>query len=440
MNGAFANVTLRKSYDREMCEPGSTRLGRRTLATVSGANKQARRARVMEQAAKTLNGNGISQSSLGEIADALGLTRPALYYYFKDQEDLVFQSYRRSCEILSRRLGEARRKEADPLAVVDSLLQGMLNETETASLDDIAYLQPDKAKIIATLYQAIVEDLSDVLDQGIQAGKIRPCATFVVAHVIIGMISAAAVGKRKWHNPRVAHADLVEAIRAIVRRGVTKRRREPVLYQPIELGAHGAAGANLFDSNALAAAKQDAMLASASWLFNLKGIGATTLDDIAARLGVTKKAIYRNVGDKETLIVACFKRSIAFYDDLAVRASTYRGSKLEALYASWHASGEASLREDIAPIPLAMGFEPLPENITGWVRSEAARMQDVYLALYEAAQAEGSIRQMDARPYVTLQARIYRWVPKWLDTLSHLDRQIISREVTELIALGLGRK
>jgi len=43
-------------------------------------------------------------TSLTDVADKLGFSRASLYYYVEDREDLMFQVYLRSSEIMARRL------------------------------------------------------------------------------------------------------------------------------------------------------------------------------------------------------------------------------------------------------------------------------------------------------------------------------------------------
>lgn len=395
-----------------------------------------RRARVLEQAARTLNSNGVSQSSLGEIAEALGLTRPALYYYFKDQEDLVFQSYRRSCDILARQLDQARRGGGDVIAILDAFLGGMLDEAESASLSDVAYLRPDQREVIGKLYGALLEQVADLLRQGVRSGELRDAGGVAIAHAIVGLVLALALGKRRWHSQLVPYAELLGVFREVLRFGIAADRGAALAYQPLQLtGAQFSAG-QAFDPEALARAKHEALIAAASWLFSQKGINATTLDEVAQKVGVTKKVIYHNVGDKDTLVAECYRRSFRFFDDLADRTRTYRGDRLEALCASWHGLGEASLREDIAPLPPAPGFEAWPESLAGWISNEAVRLQDNYADLYEAAQLDGTSRPINARAAVVLQTRLYRWLPKWID-VGPAVRDAYAREIADFLRIGL---
>jgi AcrR family transcriptional regulator len=91
------------------------------------STRGSRRSLVLEEAAKALNSRGVSQTSLTEIADRVGVHRAALYYYFEDQQDLVFQSYRRSCEMFARRLNEAMRAGGGAMAIIECLIDGMLS-------------------------------------------------------------------------------------------------------------------------------------------------------------------------------------------------------------------------------------------------------------------------------------------------------------------------
>ena len=57
----------------------------------AGGGRRSKRDAVLDEAAARLNARGVSLASLSEVAQALGLTRAALYYYVEDRDDLVFQ-------------------------------------------------------------------------------------------------------------------------------------------------------------------------------------------------------------------------------------------------------------------------------------------------------------------------------------------------------------
>ncbi|MDQ2803370.1 MAG: TetR/AcrR family transcriptional regulator, partial [Pseudomonadota bacterium] len=57
-------------------------------------------------------------------------------------------------------------------------------------------------------------------------------------------------------------------------------------------------------------AKREVLLREAASAFNRHGFHATSLDDIAQRLGLTKAALYHYFPSKQTLLSACFTRAM----------------------------------------------------------------------------------------------------------------------------------
>ena len=47
------------------------------------------RERILDEARTRFLSNGYAETSMQEIADAVGMTKPALYYHFKDKQDLL---------------------------------------------------------------------------------------------------------------------------------------------------------------------------------------------------------------------------------------------------------------------------------------------------------------------------------------------------------------
>jgi AcrR family transcriptional regulator len=58
------------------------------------------------------------------------------------------------------------------------------------------------------------------------------------------------------------------------------------------------------------AAKRDAVLRAAVRMFNEKGFHQTSLDDVAARLGISKPTIYHYLGNKDQVLLECVTRGL----------------------------------------------------------------------------------------------------------------------------------
>lgn len=403
------------------------------------ATRGSKRALFLEEAARALNSRGISQTSLADLAQTIGVSRAALYYYFEDQQDLVFQSYRRSCEMMARRLSEAVHRGGGALTILNDFIDGMLgaDEPDFASLSEAAFLHPDQRSTILGLYEAILATIVEILNSGARSGELRSCAPGIAAQAIIGLVSWISMAKRWGSNTELTQADMVAAIKALLDGGIAADRKALVAYRPIDMSRNAMRADNVFNAEAMAAAKQEALLASASWLFNLKGVDATSLEEIAMRVGVTKKVIYHNVGDKETLLVACNRRAFRIWEDIAQAALSYGGSRLEAMCMAMYANTEASLREDWAPLSSLAGFEALPVEARTEVDESAIRLMNAYLQIHTTGQKEGSIAVPNARAFMAMVPGTFQWLPKWHDSFSPAEREIAPREIADLIRLGL---
>jgi len=404
-----------------------------------GSTRRGRLPRVLEQAAKALNSRGVSQTSLAEVAQRLGVSRAALYYYFADQEDLVFQCYRQTCEMMRLRLQEARRGDGGALEVVGRFIDGMLADEapEFAALGDAAYLSPERRQIIAGLYRGVLSEIANGLAEGAERGELRRCDADVAAQAILGLVSWTPLARAWRMRAPLSTADLVGSAKSLLNWGVAARRSEPPSYVPFDLSPRDVPVDRVFDAGALAAAKQEALLASASWLFNLKGIDATSLDEIAERVGVTKRVIYHNVGDKETLVIACYRRSFRFHEGVGERVARYDGTRLDAFCASTQANAEASLREDIAPLATLANLEALPPAARDEIEAAGQRLMERYLDAFAVGQAEGSVRAVPSPALLAMHPGIFQWLPKWFETLTPAQRIAAPAELAELTRLGL---
>lgn len=374
------------------------------------------------------------------IAEQLGLSRAAIYYYVEDQEDLVFQSYERTCQVLSERLAEAQAGGGTAIAVLERFVDGVLASTspELAALSDMAYLSAERRAIVDGAFNTLKARLAEILALGIARGEIRNCAVILVAPAVLNLLLWLPMAKIWPSIGTLTHAELVEAIKTMLRLGVaTDRRAAAPVAAPIVLAGGEVPNLRVFDAEAMAAAKQDALLAAASWLFNLKGVDATSLDEVAARVGATKRVIYHNLGDKETLVAACYSRSFRVYESIARQAEALAGPRVDAVAASIQAYAEAGLREDVATYTPMTGFNALPAALQEEINASTIRLMTSSLSVYEQGQNEGSIRPLNARAVIAVNPGTFQWLPKWHAALSPAERAQAPGEIADLVRLGL---
>ncbi len=82
------------------------------------------------------------------------------------------------------------------------------------------------------------------------------------------------------------------------------------MTNPVLDGSDENVFASAFDRGKQASRKREAILDVASNLFNRQGFAATTLEDVASRLQLTKAALYYYVKNKEDLASQCYQRTL----------------------------------------------------------------------------------------------------------------------------------
>src|SRR5690242_17656722 len=63
--------------------------------------------RLVDAASEEFNARGVAGASIARIAQRLGLTRAAIYYYVKDRKSLAAQCFRYACARMAADLGGA---------------------------------------------------------------------------------------------------------------------------------------------------------------------------------------------------------------------------------------------------------------------------------------------------------------------------------------------
>lgn len=145
--------------------------------------------------------------------------------------------------------------------------------------------------------------------------------------------------------------------------------------------SHVQGASSPFNRRAQHDAKRIAILSEAARLFNGKGSRATTLQDVASGLGLTKTSLYYYVRTKEALIFQCYELKLQRIHTL-----------LDALDAS-------------APPPLERARAFFFEQFMGWHRAQTG--EDIHLAaLMEIASLKPDHRQQIEKSYVAMFKRL----------------------------------
>src|SRR3546814_5667497 len=91
--------------------------------------------------------------------------------------------------------------------------------------------------------------------------------------------------------------------------------------------------------------KREAVLKAAVEMFNARGFHATSLDDLAASLGISKPTIYHYLGNKDQVLLECLTRGLMQLRAAAEEAQTLPGTGLDRLRAFLRSYADVNMRD-----------------------------------------------------------------------------------------------
>jgi AcrR family transcriptional regulator len=196
-----SRLRLPSNAPRPRRSPGAKRQGSAV------AKESERRKDIIDRAAPILIREGYKGISMNELARQLHLTKPGLYYHFKDKQELLYASMHRSMDFIEKmslqatmgaRDNEERLREIiyqHALRVAVSERKGALT---TLIVDDVSFLRTEDRRVITQRKRAYFELVRATVIQLKKEGRLRKNLDAVVAtFTILGMV----MWLTKWYEP-----------------------------------------------------------------------------------------------------------------------------------------------------------------------------------------------------------------------------------------------
>ena len=183
-------------------------------------------------------------------------------------------------------------------------------------------------------------------------------------------------------------------------------------------------------------AKREALIRQAALAFRERGFYATSMEDIATALGVTKGALYRYIKNKQEILFECFLSSSRIGDVALKLAKEHEGDGLSKLsvfvvhfvekYLEHNSAGGAMVDID------ALFPEQRKEIIAGRDRADRELRKFLVLGI-----EDGSIVTHDAKlAEFTLMGSI-NWIPSWYSPSGKWTPREIAEGVADIFMRGL---
>lgn len=152
------------------------------------------RGRILAAATRRFVVSGYHGISMREIADDVGLSKPALYYHFRDKESLFLAILEDAVDGLEALLDRCAERDGCR-ARLEALLEGLFDWSPERravirlASQETTHLDPSvRGDFIRRYHAAFVDRIRDFLRAGIDASELRPVDPARAAWLLLGMI------------------------------------------------------------------------------------------------------------------------------------------------------------------------------------------------------------------------------------------------------------
>ena len=162
-----------------------------------------RRVEILKSAAAAFRRRGYHGASMGEIAQALRMTKGSLYYYFKNKEEILFFCHDYSLDILLDMLERVEAAGGTPPQKLRSLIESFVHHI----LDDLrgTAMTLDFQALSAPLLRRVIakrdrfdRGIRRLLQEGMDAGAIAQGDPKLLTFAILGAVNWIP----RWFDPR----------------------------------------------------------------------------------------------------------------------------------------------------------------------------------------------------------------------------------------------
>lgn len=173
-----------------------------------------RQAQVVAKAAELFHLHGYSQTSMEDIADAVGVAKPTLYHHFRSKDVILVEIHQEVSRVLRKRHGARVDAGVGPTGLLFGIISDLLELTETHPAHQHVWIEherelPDGFKQERRgqieEYRGIVEEQ---IRRCIDEGSLRPVDVRLTAMQIMGMSTWAY----RWLRAEGYHAHDVALI------------------------------------------------------------------------------------------------------------------------------------------------------------------------------------------------------------------------------------
>ena len=373
-----------------------------------------KRSRILQAGAEALAVGGIADLDLNQIAATVGLKPSSLRYYFKNREALAEAIYLERLEEVGEGFEQVRESRSIEEAVqtlcrieIDHWAEVAGGQsTRKPQFGEVRTLSKERRSRVGARFVQVLRQANELLARHeVEVPREMP---FLPAQLLLENLFwiPAWIGHfNEWEFPRAAR-DLARVLCVgIAQEGAAFEWRS---VADIEIDPGPDSG------------RSDGFLRTATQLVCERGYRGTSIDEIAARLGLTKGSFYHHNSEKIALVQQCFEESYERVSQLQWAASERFSEPLDRIATVAGSIISIQMRQEM-PIIRSSALPGLPRDLRMSIIGRAAPLDRWFVA--ELAAAHGRRQATDVDPFIAAQylsvgansaydlARLYRYEP-----------------------------
>jgi AcrR family transcriptional regulator len=166
-------------------------------------NQDIKRDAVLQTAAHMFLEQGYRRTSMSELAKRLQITKPALYYYFRNKEEILVECYRAGITLIETLLDKALVSRGTGLDKVKVYIEAYAKSVvlhdfgRCVSMLDENELSSETRKQVRALKRRIDASIRSYIEEGIVDKSIAPCDPKLASFAMSGAINWIGT----WYKP-----------------------------------------------------------------------------------------------------------------------------------------------------------------------------------------------------------------------------------------------
>ena len=187
--------------------------------------KSLRRQMIIDSAVKIFHKKGYRSATLDDVADDLGVTKPALYHYVASKEDLLSQIYIQALETFFGYIYEIPGMELSPAEKLRLFIRRHLKTVVIENLAMFSVFFSEESQLPDPDFQRIREEkrkfthvVETIIEEGVSQGAFRPLNAKLQAYAVIGMCNWLY----RWYKPGAGpftHDEIADQFIALLEQG-----------------------------------------------------------------------------------------------------------------------------------------------------------------------------------------------------------------------------